>query len=322
MPAATAPLVSVIVPNYRHANYLAQRLDSILEQSTQDIELIVLDDASPDHSRDIINDYAQRFPDKITCIFNEHNSGSPFKQWQKGFEAVRGTYIWIAESDDFAHPLFLEKCLAAFAEQPEAGVVFTQSYAVDERGDILYSFKDKYLNKIFPENIWLRNFVRQGEEYIIYTSYSNTIPNAGAVLFKKSCLGSLDASAPFTAWKLMGDWLFWIQLLAHTQVVFIAEELNYFRQHTHTARTTALRNGDYVREFCDIQAYTERRFPAARHNRARARFFIVHFWKQTLLQAQLSQRQQWLLLRHIAAYDTKAVWRIVKSKVFSMVKNK
>ena len=55
----TQPKVSVIVPNYNHASYLPQRLDSILTQTYQDFELIILDDCSSDHSRKIIEKYSQ-----------------------------------------------------------------------------------------------------------------------------------------------------------------------------------------------------------------------------------------------------------------------
>ncbi len=99
-------LVTVIVPNYNHAPYLKRRIESILNQTYQDLELIILDDCSNDNSIDIIKQYQNH--KKISHIErNEKNSGSPFKQWQKGIELAKGEYIWIAESDDYADPEFL-----------------------------------------------------------------------------------------------------------------------------------------------------------------------------------------------------------------------
>jgi glycosyltransferase involved in cell wall biosynthesis len=100
--------VSVIVPNYNHAEYLKQRIDSILNQTYRDFELIILDDGSTDNSREIIDDYVSRFP-FIISRFNEVNSGSPFIQWDSGVNKAEGELIWIAESDDFAETTFLEK---------------------------------------------------------------------------------------------------------------------------------------------------------------------------------------------------------------------
>ena len=96
----------VIVPNYNHARFLRQRLDSILAQTFQDFELILLDDCSTDESRTILEEYA-RDP-RVRLDFNEVNSGSPFKQWNKGVRFARGKYVWIAESDDYADPRLLE----------------------------------------------------------------------------------------------------------------------------------------------------------------------------------------------------------------------
>jgi cellulose synthase/poly-beta-1,6-N-acetylglucosamine synthase-like glycosyltransferase len=76
------PTVSVIVPNYNHARFLARRIDSILKQSFQDFELILLDDCSTDDSRSILSLYA-RDP-RVRIEFNEANSGGTFKQWNKG----------------------------------------------------------------------------------------------------------------------------------------------------------------------------------------------------------------------------------------------
>ncbi len=91
--------VSVILPNYNHSKYLKQRIDSILNQTFQDFELILLDDNSPDDSVDIIESY--RDHKRVSHIhLNKENSGSTFKQWERGFSLAKGEYIWIAESDD------------------------------------------------------------------------------------------------------------------------------------------------------------------------------------------------------------------------------
>lgn len=95
------PKISVIVPNYNHAKFLPRRIKSILGQSFNDMEIIILDDCSTDSSREIISQFAQQ-DTRITTYYNKSNSGSPFKQWQKGIKLARGEYIWIAESDDFA----------------------------------------------------------------------------------------------------------------------------------------------------------------------------------------------------------------------------
>src|ERR1700747_3572036 len=110
------PKVSVIVPNYNHARFLPKRIDSILGQSFQDFELILLDDCSSDDSRSILSQYASN--PRVKIDFNEVNSGSAFKQWNKGVHLARGEYVWIAESDDYADPRFFERLVAVLDRDP------------------------------------------------------------------------------------------------------------------------------------------------------------------------------------------------------------
>jgi glycosyltransferase involved in cell wall biosynthesis len=110
------PTVSVIVPNYNHARYLRQRIDSVLGQTYRDFEVILLDDCSTDESRSIISEY-ENHP-KVRIELNDKNSGSPFKQWNKGVRLAHGKYVWIAESDDYADERLLERLVSMLEEGP------------------------------------------------------------------------------------------------------------------------------------------------------------------------------------------------------------
>lgn len=90
------PLVSIIIPNYNHAKYLDERIESCINQTFQDFEIIILDDCSPDNSKEVIEKY-RNHPKVTNIIYNTTNSGSTFIQWNKGFEPAKGKYIWIGE---------------------------------------------------------------------------------------------------------------------------------------------------------------------------------------------------------------------------------
>lgn len=111
------PLVSVVVPNYNYARYLDARLTSILNQTFQDFELILLDDASTDDSLEILDKYKNN-PHVSHIVVNERNTGSPFKQWMKGILLAKGEWIWIAEADDLCESTFLETCLEQVKNTP------------------------------------------------------------------------------------------------------------------------------------------------------------------------------------------------------------
>src|ERR1039457_1590707 len=107
MTSTSMPKVSIVVPNYNHARFLPHRLDSVLGQTFQDFELILLDDCSTDESRSILSQYGG--DPRVRIEFNVVNSGSTFKQWNKGVRLAREEYVWIAESDDYADERLLEK---------------------------------------------------------------------------------------------------------------------------------------------------------------------------------------------------------------------
>ena len=122
-------VVSVIVPNYCHSQYLDERILSILNQTYQDFELIILDDCSPDNgaSKEVIERYRNN-PHVSHIVYNKVNSGSPFKQWHKGFELAEGKYIWIAESDDKCDNRLLEILVDA-CQKDDAVLAFCKSQA-------------------------------------------------------------------------------------------------------------------------------------------------------------------------------------------------
>jgi hypothetical protein len=229
---ASAPKVSVIVPNYNHAPYLRQRLDSIVNQTFRDFEVIVLDDASTDNSREVIETYAG--DPSFRFLFNETRNGSAFKQWQKGLESARGEYIWFAESDDCASPHFLSKLLPILEKNESLGLVYCQSYLVDPSSRVLGDAL-QWTDDLDPAR-WKTNFINNGRAEIKdYLSRKNTIPNASAVLIRASLLRSIDRLD--AGYQLCGDWLLWIKILLQSNVGYVAEKLNYWRQRSSNART-------------------------------------------------------------------------------------
>lgn len=114
--------VSVIIPSYNHAKFLVDRIESVLTQSYTLFELIILDDASSDNSREIIESY-RHHPLISRIIYSDKNSGSPFCQWQKGISLAKFDWIWIAESDDIALPNFLENAVKELSKNINAGLL-------------------------------------------------------------------------------------------------------------------------------------------------------------------------------------------------------
>jgi len=228
------PLISIIIPNYNHSRFLKQRLESVYNQTFQDFEVILLDDASTDKSLDILKPYASH-PKTSQFVINKQNSGSPFKQWKKGIKLAKGTYIWIAESDDFCELTFLEEIIGFINKNPSLSIAYCQSIDVDEQGKTILH-RIEYTNQFKP-NIWKESFVYNGKRFVEkYLSEINVIPNASAVLFKKGCVKPNFFSDDLIQMKMCGDWFFWVQLCLNNDIGFFAADLNYFRNHIDVTR--------------------------------------------------------------------------------------
>jgi len=124
------PRVTVVTPNYNHARYLPERIDSIVAQTFQDFELLILDNASTDNSREVIESYTRL--QNVRAAFNTENNGSPFMQWNLGLSQAKGEYVWFAESDDYADPALLETLVDRLDRNPNVGLAVCQSCTVDK----------------------------------------------------------------------------------------------------------------------------------------------------------------------------------------------
>jgi glycosyltransferase involved in cell wall biosynthesis len=244
------PKVSVVVPNYNHARFLRKRLESVLGQTFQDFEVIFLDDASTDDSKEIYEQFAN--DSRIRSIFNEKNSGSVFKQWNKGFRAAKGEYIWIAESDDFADNRFLETLVPKLDANPNAGVAYCQSWIVDEHDT--KQFIVEYTRKRIDADRWKSDFTNNGpNECARYLILGCTINNASSAIVRRSVVEKIGYAEE--NWRISGDWVFWAKMLMQSDIEFIARPLNCWRCHTSTVRNSGAGNGLNIADYYRASAF-------------------------------------------------------------------
>lgn len=221
------PLISVIIPNYNHSRFLDERIQSVLNQTYQNFEVIILDDKSSDNSLEVISQYKD--DPHISCIIvNEENSGSTFKQWHKGFELAKGEVVWIAESDDSCDIVFLETLVKGYVEN-NAVLAFCRSCKYDING--------KKYNYAYQNNL-IGDIVMSGRDFIAnYMVRKNAVANASSAIFSRNVAMSLERE--YMSMQGEGDWFFWIELMEQGNVCFFGQELNFFRFH-NTNTTSSL----------------------------------------------------------------------------------
>src|SRR5262249_6485166 len=114
---------SIILPNRDHGHYIGTAIDAFLRQTRAHLELIVVDDASSDDSRDIVRDYARRDARVRLIELPEHHGIN--RAVSAGIAQADGEYVHIAGADDFVEPNFLENCVAQLERYPLAGLCFS-----------------------------------------------------------------------------------------------------------------------------------------------------------------------------------------------------
>lgn len=227
------PLVSVIVPNYCHSKYLDERMRSILAQTYNNFEVIILDDCSPDNgaSKTVIEKYRGN-SHVAHIVYNDNNSGSTFKQWDKGIKLAKGEFIWIAESDDTCESTMLEELITPILSNDKVSISFCRSVTFTN---------DKFINKVAgPKTIKSGCF--NGVKFIHdFMKSGNAIVNASSAIFRKSAFELIGNE--YKSYKGAGDRLFWIYLSEKGDVCFVDKTLNYFRQHIGNTTTSCNASG-------------------------------------------------------------------------------
>lgn len=165
--------VSVIMPIYNVDKYLDRSIDSLLRQTLEDIEIILIDDGSTDHSKEIIKKYQQLYPDKINARFIK-NSGAAHAR-NIGLELAQGEYIGFVDSDDYVDRTMFEK-LYQLAKSDQADITTCGYYRIDYK-DI--QRRDIAAHKCFGKNVF------QAPDLLI-----NNVPYIWNKLFKRSLIES------------------------------------------------------------------------------------------------------------------------------------
>jgi glycosyltransferase involved in cell wall biosynthesis len=309
---SSGPLVSVIIPNYNHAPYLKQRIDSVLQQTFQDFEVIILDDNSTDNSKEIIEQFRD-YKQISQIVYNDSNSGNTFKQWKKGLDLAKGEWIWIAESDDVADIEFIKKCVEAIKN--DTVLVFTRSCIIDNNGHksnylgCEYFPNPKYFNscEFLPLNpdpgLFLRN-----EMYNF-----NHIVNASSVLFKKSAAPNLNTFIP--RFKLCGDWMFWIKVIEQGKIAYIDKDLNSFRTHSNTVRNNSENKIFAYFENAEITNYLYSKFGGSTLKKKYSDYLIYIYFSRY---SKSNRNDSFIkFLGTIKIYGFKAILTSIKKRVLN-----
>ena len=168
--------ISVYITSYNKIQYIEQSINSVLSQTLKPFEIVIIDDASQDGSRGIIQSYASQYPDLIFPVFNEKNIGIA-RCRNKALSLITGDLVTFLDGDDFFYPNKLELEYKQLIKSQNTQVVYSNFNYLNESGKITGSFaketEDPATGDIFI-NTYTRNYnVQSGSNYIYEMFYKN-----------------------------------------------------------------------------------------------------------------------------------------------------
>ena len=239
------PAVSVVLPNYNHSKYIAERIRSVVGQSLRPAEIIFLDDCSSDDSVSIARGILQESGIPFRVLENEANSGNVFKQWMKGMACATNELIWIAETDDSADPEFLSRVTVPLL-RGDVMASFGRITCIDggghPRGDL-----DRYFVGLKDFSWNFSTIVPAYQAFSHDFAIQNVIPNASGLVFKKPTLTPQEIRR-LLEYKFAGDWYFYALVTRGGAIAYNRLARSFFRVNDSSASRDLLLTAQHSRE--------------------------------------------------------------------------
>ncbi len=238
------PLVSFVVPCYRLAHYLPQCVGSILGQTYSDFEILIMDDCSPDSTRET----AEKFRDpRIRYVRNEHNLGN-LANYNKGINLSRGQYVWLISADDYLRKAYaLETYVRTLDRHPTVGYTCSPGVVVRNEQEAEIVHNSRYVQ---------RDRIVKGHQFLRHLVKSNFVIAASAMV-RRECymrIGLFPQSVPWldrqVSMRWVGDWYLWCMFALQYDVAYFAEPMVCYRDHELSMTSTITREPKSIQKEC------------------------------------------------------------------------
>jgi glycosyltransferase involved in cell wall biosynthesis len=216
------PRVSIIIPTYNRAGYLTESVQSVLDQSFGDFELIVVDDGSTDNTKEAIESFKDPH---IRYIYQENRGISAARN--TGIKHSSGEYVAFLDSDDLRLPRYLEKNVELLDSRPDIGIVFSDLYVFESETES--SLGSMWKGVLKYRESYLRE-IESGVRRPLAALFKDG-PFSNAFIVRRQVLdeaGYYDESLP----NGNEDFEFYVRVLLHIRVGFVYEPLGRYRIHS------------------------------------------------------------------------------------------
>ncbi|MBE9178463.1 glycosyltransferase family 2 protein [Oculatella sp. LEGE 06141] len=270
------PLVSVIIPAYNAEPFLERTLESVLSQTYNHLEVLVIDDGSTDRTVELVQSVAQR--DRRVRLLQQPNSGVAIAR-NSGIQAAQGEFIAPIDADDIWYPQKLEKQVRVMLQDTSAGLVYTWSIYLNETGELTGGYKTSRL---------------EGNVYFALIQ-GNFVGNASAPLIRRTCFDQVGTyNHQLKAQNAQGceDWDLYLRMAERYPFRVVPEFLVGYRQ---TVSSMSRNYAAMSRSHSLTMAEARRRNPDAPA--------VVYRWSSSRYCACLAMQSSWC-----GDYQDSLVW--------------
>ncbi len=299
--------ISVIVPLYNTEKYISQCLDSIVAQTYEDLEIIVVDDGSSDGSSEIAREYAER-DERIKVIRKDNNEGL-YHARMSGVEAASGEYIGFVDSDDTVSVDYFRSLLCA-AEEAGADITLAKSVEEDEQGRRYIHNVYHYYSpgKITGEEARRAFWEQEGACFIFHTVWNKLYARS---LWERA----MPRLKRQTEHLVMCEDLVFSSVLFHFAECMTSTEYACYRYRKHSAASTA--NGGSMRKYekniRDLTVafrFVEGLVEDCSDTKLRGHFdrwraLYKHFWRENVKESRFGVREKRKLYGMLDEFDKK-----------------
>ena len=261
--------ISIITASYNYADYIKETIESVINQTYQNWEMIIVDDGSKDNSIDIINEYTKK-DSRIKLYTHEQNKNKGLIETIRlALTKAKGEYVVFLESDDFLSKEYIEKKINILQCNQEVGLIYNDIELIGERSTLTNT--EEYLQKI--RNYWLSKRTHNIGNIL---HYRNIVPTFSCVMVKTDLLQRCSFDSPKKAWI---DWWLWAQISAKADFYYIPEKLTYWRMHDNSFLCNDVESIEYKRSVYNFYLKLYKVLPPIQGISEKIKFCINKFLK-------------------------------------------
>lgn len=289
--------ISVVIPSYNHRHFIEKAVESVLNQSERDLELIVIDDGSTDDSLT----YLRQINDPRFTLVEQENAGA-HNAINRGLEVAKGDYLAILNSDDIFHPDRLRRCIEAL-QQGSAGLVTTWIEVINADGKPL-GVKQAWQNMLPWSVPNAEESFSATNDFALNLLVSNFVSTTSNIVFTRKLYDEIGGMRNL---RFAHDWDFMFRAVDAVECIVLPEALMQYR--IHGSNTISSNRAWMLFEICWVMATGMRRFEGRRlYAEAGVESWLADVHRvHNSVNLQGNDKIYWMILQFVRAQEAQGV---------------